>query len=153
MATRIEIQLGLDSIKSANNMNDLLDCLSWQLRGIDPNSGEPYMIAGPGQGMEPDPKMEPTPTDHRIRVSRTYHNISGYYNILSKRFGSNEQKNGLAVFGVDPAAFEAEVESMMTMAQTAETQELTSINDCSVLGQLIEQTVPKLRLLRRDWAI
>ena len=154
MANRIEIQIALDVIKFSNIINDFLDCLSWQLQGIDPNTGGPFLLSD-----ETGKTHEPTIEEMKGIIQRTLANAEGYWNIISNGFknigSSTALKNGLSALGVNANSLESEVADMKSVMDQIKIDHKQILNkkEFKVLGQTVDVNVPKLKLLRRGWAI
>ena len=154
MANRIEIQIALDVIKFSNIINDLLDCLSWQLQGIDPNTGGPFLLSD-----EMGKTHEPTVEEMKEIIQRTLANAEGYWNIISNGFknigSSTLLKNGLSALGVNANSLKSEVTDMKNVMDQIKADHTQMLNkeELRVLGQTVDSNIPKLKLLRRGWAI
>ena len=159
MANRIELQTALDAIKCANCMNDLIDCLSWQVQEIDPNNGSEFKVTEPTNGIEKEAvRRIPTFAELRTIVAKTVPFINGYWIKLDKCFKRadvTELENGLAALGMDITNFKAEVASMKAVADHIQSLQLSAKNKANLksIGEMIDADVPKLKLIRRDWVI
>lgn len=161
MATRQEIQIAQDLVKFVNIINDLLDCMSWQLQGIDPADGGVFKVFPPDARETGDvaDMVEPTVDELKALITRTLSNIEGYRaNIQDYLDRASQQKivRGLNALGIDDAvAFQADLVSMKGACDflQANIGAVTTKAQLAQLGQHIDNNVPKLELVRRNWAI
>jgi len=148
MATRKDFQMALDVVKAANIVNDLLDCASYQLQGIDPADGGTFMIK-----TETQPR-ETTAADLKDIVTKTKTMIDMYKNNMAK-LDPVKLKAALGTFGIDDVEFSQEFDSMVAVGNQIVTT-ATAAKDLTALatvGKYIDSNVPKLGLLRRSWAL
>lgn len=154
MATRNEIQIAQDIIKFTNVMNDLLDCLSWQLQEIDPNTGGTLKIKPEGEA-----ERNYTTAELKDVAVRTVANALGYrnqmVNFLAKTGMLALATTGLTALGVDRAVVVQEVSGMKSVCDYL-TANIPGAADKAALAQVgayISTNVPKLKLVRRAWAV
>jgi len=154
MATRNEIQIAQDIIKFTNVMNDLLDCLSWQLQEIDPNTGGTLKIKPEGEA-----ERNYTTAELKDVAVRTVANALGYrnqmVNFLVKTGMLALATTGLTALGVDRAVVVQEVSGMKSVCDYL-TANIPGAADKAALAQVgayISTNVPKLKLVRRAWAV
>jgi len=148
MATRNDFQLALDVVKSVNIMNDLLDCLSYRLQGTDPNTGGVYKIKT-AAGLR-DPVVE----DLVDTLSETKRFIDIYASRLAK-IDNIALKDALTTFGIDDVIFLQDIANMkLVITQVVDlVKTVKTISEFEPIAMHIDNNIPKLRLLRREWAL
>ena len=145
MATRQEIQIAQDLIKSANICQDLLNMAAKLAKG------EILKTVGFGDTAEQVPM---TAEEIQAELTRQMNNISNYIDQASRylSISANRTKavNGLQALGVDLNAlqtdyqnFVAKISEVKTATSTATTQ--TKLN---AIGSDIDKDIPSLNLLR-----
>jgi hypothetical protein len=156
MATRNDIQIAQDLIRFVNIMNDLLDCASYILREIDPQTGEKYQIQIPD--LDPPEYRDATLEELKETVKRTGQNILGYWNMIDtfkNKFGAANVRDALLSLGIDAVAinndlanFDTEAKHLWQNIQAAKTKE-----ELIPFADRIDANVPKLVLVRRSWGL
>ena len=156
MATRQEIQIAQDLIRFINIMNDLLDCASWILREIDPQTGEKYQMQIPDT--DPPEFRDATLEELKETVKRMGQNVLGYWNMIDafkNKYGGANLRDALLSLGVDVTAvqtdlanFDVEARHLWQNIKDAQTKE-----ELIPFADRIDANIPKLILVRRSWCL
>jgi len=160
MATRQEIQIAQDLVRFVNIMNDLLDCASWILKEIDPQTGNKLQIQEPqGEGEIGAPIFRDTTLEElKERGKRAGQNVLGYRNVLQNfitKYGSVNIIKALASWKInyqdlldDITIMETEARNLNNLIGAA-----NSKADLISFAESINANIPKLVLVRRSWCL
>lgn len=153
MATRKDIQIAQDLIRFLNIMNDLMDCASYILREIDPQTGGPYQVLDGAGGMRPA-----TLEEIKQEVKRIGQNAIGYWNMMRTfvdLYGAQKTKTALQSLGMNVIEFQADLESIRTEAAHIRDTVINATTKADLLpyADHVDANVPKLVLVRRSWCL
>ena len=152
MATRNDIQIAQDLIRFMNIMNDLLDCTSYILKGIDPQTGGPYMIQENGN------LREPTFDELRDDGKRAAQNVLGYWQMISEfinGYGAQNVQKALTSLGINLGSYQSDLALLQAEAQYLNNSisGAQSKADLIVFADRLDLNVPKIVLVRRTWCL
>ena len=156
MATRQQIQIAQDIVRFVNIMNDLMDCASYILRDIDPQTGLEYLIQIPD--IDPPQFRDATLDELKQAVKRIGQNVLGYWNMLNDfktKYGGANLVTALSSLGIDAVAinndlanFDTEAKHLWQNINNAQTKE-----ELIPFADRIDANIPKLVLIRRSWCL
>lgn len=139
--TRNQAQIVQDVVRYSNILNDLIDVVSYKLRRLNPDTGEPLL-------------------DNfnaiKTQIEDHIQNANIYYNALVdfiNKVGTANVREALLTWDVDAAALKSEIDTMKAEGSHV-WSELPTCNDFPDLIPLADRldvNVPKLILLRRRW--
>jgi len=145
-ATRQEIQVALDLIRFTNIANDLFDVTTSIARGQIKKQ----------EGVFPNlTERDMTTQEIKDSLVRMSENILGYRDKITAFLATSKNRtlaiNGLAELGVDVTSLESDIQSMENAAKQLKSRAKNAITqtDLNKVGDYIEQTIPKLSLVRR----
>ena len=156
MFTRQQIQTANDIVKSMNIMQDLLNCVSWQINGIDPKTGGEFKVASTVD----DKQVVMVPTVEELKdvsirslwgANLYYLNVKGYLD----RVGREEAAASLSSIGLDIEDIETDLVQMKNTLDNANVS-LKNATEKTMLvdvANTIDAEIPKLVLIRRPWSM
>jgi len=153
MSTRQEIQIAQDLVRFVNIMNDLLDCISFRLKEIDPQTGNKYQI------QEKDLTLrDATLEELKAKGKRVGQNVLGYRNMINQFFsgyGIDNVETALASIGIDIADIQNDITKMEVEARNLNNFILSAKNKGELISfaKRIDNNIPKLTLVRRSWCL
>jgi len=153
MATRQQIQIAQDLVRFVNIMNDLLDCASYILKGIDPQMGTPYQIQN-----QDGTYREATLEELKAAGKRAGQNVLGYRNTINQfitRYGAANVRDALLGMDIDVATIQSDVAAMETQARNLNNY-IDAVQSKAKLvpfAESIDTSIPKLILVRRSWCL
>lgn len=153
MTTRNDIQIAQDLIKFVNIMNDLLDCVSYILRGKDPQTGGLYQVQN-----EDNTFRDATLEELKQIGKRTGQNILGYRNMLQSfitKYGRASIKSALLSLRIDYLSILDDITKMEAEARNLNNniEATADKQDLLLFADSIDTNIPKLVLIRRSWCI
>lgn len=155
MTTRNDIQVTQDLVRFVNIMNDLLDCASYTLKEIDPETGDRFQIR---EGVGGEIYRDATLEELKLTARQSGQNALAYRNTLQSfiiKYGGENIRKALLSLNVnyddilsDITTMENEARNLVNNVKFCETKaELIS------MAKQIDQNVPKLVLVRRSWCL
>ena len=146
MATRQQIQIAQDVVRFVNIANDLVDCMSFILKGLDPQTGEPLIDDATGKPFT----VEQIQT--RVRKSRAA--VLGYWQRIKDfydAYGNQAFVAALSTQGVDATELMSDIDRIKSAANHV-AENIGAVDFKNLAGH-IDTNVPKLPLVRRSWCI
>ena len=156
MATRNDIQIAQDLIRFVNIMNDLMDCASYILREIDPQTGLEYLVQIPNT--DPPQFREATLDELKQAVKRTGQNVLGYWNMIDEfksKYGAVNVRDALLSLGIDAIAINNDLANFDTEAKHLwqNISAATTKAELIPFADRIDANISKLVLVRRSWCL
>ena len=150
MATTQQIQIADDIVRYKNIMNDLLDFVSYQLRRINPDTGQAYL------------DREGNPFTHEQIQQFVHKNMVAVRNFKAiildfvDKLGSQVVIDALQAVNItDLVGLKNEIINMDNVAGTVLNQVDKAANDTDfiAIASHIDANVEKLKLIRRRWPL
>lgn len=134
-------------------MNDLLDCASYTMKEINPQTGEKLQFQ-----KEDGSFRDYTLTELKQIGKRAGQNVLGYRAMINnflQKADLNMVRNGLETLEVNIVDIQNDVQNMKNVSDyiIANIDLKKSKEELKALADYIGQNVPKLTLVRRSWCL